>query len=752
MTSNYIKDALKRASKEIPALIKRGARGIKKNKKTILKALKYLSFLGLAMVIFMIGLFFYYTYDLPRPEKFTETPVIQSTKIYDRTGKVLLYDIYGEEKREIVSFDKISDNLKHAVIASEDARFYQHGGVDLEGILRSLLVDLKLQSASEGGSTITQQLIRFVYLTNQKTLERKVREIVLAVELEKRYSKDQIFDWYLNQIPFGQNAYGAEAAAQTYFNTQASNLTLAQSATLTALIQAPSYYSPYGSHKDQLLQKKNIVLKRMKDLGYINEQQMNDAKNEVLNFSDRVTPIKAPHFVMYVQQYLENKYGDDFLKEKGLKVYTTIDWDLQQAAEKAIQDADKSIKKYKANNAAAVIIDPKTGEILTLVGSKDYFAKSYPEGCDQKASGSCLFDPQYDVAVMGQRQPGSSFKPFVYATAFKEGYTPNTILWDVKTEFNTYCSPDGNQVAAANGSKCYNPQDYDGKYRGPIDIRHALDQSLNIPAVEALYLVGVKDSIQTAHDMGITSLNQPDRYGLSLVLGGGEVTLLDMTSAYGVFAAEGQRVPPVSIIKIEDSDGNILEQNNKQATQVLDTQVARQMSDVLSDNNARAAIFGVNNPLHFANYQVAAKTGTTQNANDAWTMGYTPFAALGVWVGNNNNAPTTGESTTLAAPIWHAIMQKILESHTKENFTPPDSIEVKNPILAGQFPPGEPPHSILYYIDKNDPENTTYPNPNKDPLFPYWESAVQNWVGAMTPPAPPPVDPNAPPVIIPPVL
>jgi 1A family penicillin-binding protein len=739
---NQIRDAFRKSLK-----------AVKKNRKLILKILKYVAFFVLGMVIFMIALFFYYTYDLPRPEAFTETPFIQSTKIYDRTGKVLLYDIYGEQKRQIVSFDKISDNLKHAIIASEDARFYHHGGVDLEGILRSILVDLKLQSASEGASTITQQLIRTVYLSNQKTLQRKVREIVLAIELEKRYSKDQILDWYLNEIPFGQNAYGAEAASQTYFNVPASSLSIAQAATLTAVIKAPSYYSPYGSHKDELLQRKNYIIKQMKDQGYITEQQMKDAQAEVLNFSDRITSIKAPHFVMYVQQYLEDKYGDDYLKEKGLKIYTTIDWDIQEAAEKAIEDSDANIKRYKANNAAAVVIDPKTGEILALVGSKDYFGKSYPEGCDQKPGARCLFDPQFDVATMGQRQPGSSFKPFVYATAFKEGYTPNTILWDVKTEFNSNCSPDGNQVKDPYGGRCYNPQDYDSKSRGPISVRNALDQSLNIPAVEMLYLVGVKDSLQTAHDMGITTLNQPDRYGLSLVLGGGEVTLLDMTSAYSVFATEGQLTPPVSILKIEDSDGNILEQNNKQPTKVLDTQVARQINDVLSDNNARAPIFGVNNPLHFNDYQVAAKTGTTEMANDAWTMGYTPFAAVGVWVGNNDNSPTTGESTTLAAPIWHKIMQKILDSHAKENFTPPDTVETPNPILLGQLPADQPPHSILYYINKNDPKNPNWPNPNTDPLFPNWEQAVQNWVGATQPAQPQnPTETNPGPPLTPPII
>jgi 1A family penicillin-binding protein len=710
----------------------------KKGKIVSLLILKYAVFLFLAFCIFILFLFFYYTYDLPQPESFTESPFIQSTKIYDRTGKVLLYDIYGEEKREIVPFDKISDNLKHAVLASEDARFYQHGGIDLVSIIRSVLVDFKLQSASQGASTITQQLIRSVYLTNQKTLGRKIREIVLSIELEKRYSKDQIFDWYLNKIPFGQNAYGAEAAAQTYFNKSASDLSLAQAATLTALIPAPSYYSPYGSHRNLLLQRKDYVLQRMKDVGFINQAQFEEAKKEPIVFSTDRTPIKAPDFVMYVQKYLEDKYGDDFLKQKGLKVYTSLDWDLQSYAEQVVKDADATNLKFHANNAAVVVIDPTTGEILSLIGSKDYFAKSYPAGCDEKANGSCLFDPKFDVATMGARQPGSSFKPFVYATAFKKGYTPNTILWDVKTEFNTYCSPDASQDKDQYGLGCYHPQDYDGKYRGQVNLRSALDESLNIPAVELLYLAGLKDSLQTAHDMGITTLNDPNRYGLSLVLGGGEVNLLDMTSAYGVFATEGLKVPPVSILKIEDSQGNIIEENNKQPTKVLDTQVARQISDVLSDNTARAPIFGVNNPLHFDTYQVAAKTGTTQHFNDGWTMGYTPFASVGVWVGNNDNSPTTNEGVGLAAPIWHKVMQKLLETHPVQNFTKPDPLQSTNPILLGQIPPQDPPHSILYYIDKSNPTGPPPQNPSADPLYSFWETAVQNYLSqnTSTPPQP----------------
>lgn len=720
---------------------------IKNNKlKLAFMVARYLLFLALLAAAALLFLFFYYTYNLPRPEKFTENPFIQSTKIYDRTGKVLLYDIYGEEKREIVPFDSISENIKHAVLASEDARFYRHGGIDLISIVRSVLVDLKLQSTKQGASTITQQLIRSVYLTRQKTLERKIREIVLSIELERRYSKDQIFDWYLNKVPFGENAYGVEAASQTYFNKPASDISIAEGALLAALLPAPSYYSPYGSHKEELLRRKDYVIASMEANGYINAAQAESAKVEVLDFADSTTPIKAPHFVMYVKKYLEDKYGEEALKEKGFKVYTSLDWELQEHAEKVIKEADKTNVSFNANNAALVVIDPKTGEILSLIGSKDYFADSYPKGCDKKASGSCLFDPNYDVATIGQRQPGSSFKPFVYATAFKKGYTPDTVLWDVKTEFNTSCNPDGNGLIGANGSRCYNPQNYDGLYRGKTSLRNALAQSLNIPAVELLYLAGLKESLKTAQDLGISTLNEPERYGLSLVLGGGEVTLLEMTSAYGAFATEGFITDPVSILKIEDISGDIIEENSKELTKVLSTQVARQINSVLSDNSARAPIFGTNNALYFDKYQVAAKTGTTQYYNDAWTMGYTPFASVGVWVGNNNNASTNKRTGIgLAAPIWRKVMEKILSGHPVENFTAPEPAKASNPALVGQTPPEDPPHSILHYIDKNNPTGPAPENPAKDPLYPFWEAAVQNYVA----PAPPPTETPAPPSILP---
>ncbi len=700
-----------------------------KNKKNILAVAKYLVFTFLVFFIFVIFLFFYYTWNLPRPEKFTESPFIQSTKIYDRTGKILLYDIYGEEKREIVFFDKISDNLKRSILASEDARFYEHGGVDLGGILRAILTDLRLQSANQGGSTITQQLIRSVYLTNQKSIARKVREVVLSIELERRYSKDQIFGWYLNAVPFGQNAYGVEAASQTYFSKPASDVSLTEAATLTALLPAPSYYSPYGAHKKELLQRKDYVLERMQQVGYITKNQMAAAKKEKINFSEDITPIKAPHFVMYIKKYLEDKYGENYLKEKGLRVYTTIDWDLQNYAEKVIEDAEKSNMARNANNTALVVINPNTGEILSLIGSKNYFEKPYPLGCDEKPSGSCLFDPKFDVATMGLRQPGSSFKPFVYATAFKKGFTPETILWDAKTEFNPNCSLDGNSEKDQYGLGCYNPRNYDGLYRGKVSLRQSLAGSLNLPSVKLFYLTGMNNTLETARDFGITTLNDPSRYGLSLVLGGGEINLLELTSAYGVFATEGKQIPPVSILKIEDSEGNLVEKNNKQPIKVLDTQIARQINNILSDDNARSFIFGSSSVLYFPNNQVAAKTGTTSNLKDGWTFGYTPFVVVGVWVGNSDNSPTKDAGVGLAAPMWKKVMEKIITitSIPVENFTPPEPAINKDPVLLGQLQPNDT-NTILYYINKDNPLGPPPQNPSADPQYNLWQAGINNWL------------------------
>lgn len=618
----------------------------------ILIAFLFVFFLGAATFVF-------YAKDLPQPEKFTERESVQSTKIYDRTGKVLLYEMYGEEKRQIVSLDQISDNIKHAVIATEDANFYSHHGIDLTGILRAFKLDWKNGNLSYGGSTISQQLIRSTFLSTEKSAERKVREIILTIEIERKYSKDQILEWYLNQIPLGINIYGVESASQTYFNKSAKDLDLAESACLAALIKAPSYYSPFGKHLDDLLGRKDYVLDRMVQEKYITKEQAETAKKEVLNFSQISQGIKAPHFVMYVEQYLIEKYGETSLKEGGFKVYTTLNWDMEQTAEKILENNAERIKNYNSHNASLVAIDPKTGEILSMVGSIDWFAKPYPDGCTPGKD--CLFEPKVNVATYGLgRQPGSAFKPFAYVTAFEKGYNPEYVVTDEATDFGIW------------GGEHYTPQDYDSLWRGPVTLRSALAQSLNIPAVKVLlYLAGLDDTVATAKKLGITTLDN-NFIGPSIVLGGGEVRLLDMVSAYGAFATEGYKIPPTAVLKIEDADGNIIEENNKTPRKVLDTEAVRMLNDVLSDNNARTPMFGANSSLYIPGYQVAAKTGTTNNFKDAWAIGYTPSLVVGVWAGNNNSVPMSEKSSiTISGPIWKSFMTAVLPQLPNKNFTPP---------------------------------------------------------------------------------
>lgn len=696
-----------------------------KQRKKVFFILRLLVFGFLFLVFSFLVLFIYYAKDLPRPEKFSERQLYQSTKIYDRNGEQLLYELYGEEKRTWVSLEVMPEHLKQAVIATEDANFYQHFGIDFKGIFRSILINLRLMGPVYGGSTIPQQLIRSTFFSLEKTAERKTREIILALELDRRYSKDQILEWYLNQVPFGQNAYGAEAASQTYFKKSVSEISLAEAATLAALIQAPYYFSPYGERKSELLARKDYILERMAKLSYLTQEEAEKIKKEELNFSQVLSPIKAPHFVFYVRKYLLSKYGEDFLQRNGLIVYTSLDWELQNEAEKAVEEGSKINENHKAFNASLVAVDPKTGQILAMVGSKDWSAPSYPDGC---ISGeNCLFDPKVNVATYKiGRQPGSAFKPFAYATAFKKGFTPDTLLWDVKTEFNLNCSEEANQEKDEYGLECYHPENYDEKFRGLVTFRQALAQSINVPSVKVLYLAGVEESTEAARSSGITTLNGD--YGLSLALGGGEVKLLDLVSAYGVFATEGFRIPPTAILKIEDSRGNVIEENKKTPKRVLGTEVSRIINDILSDNEARAPMFGSHSLLCFEDYQVAAKTGTTQDFRDAWTVGYTPFVATGVWVGNNNNSPMAKKpGVALAGPIFHNFMEKILLKYPKENFKKPEKILIEKSILKGEMNIEEP-HSILYYLDKNDPRGEFTEGHSVDPQYKSWEESLKAWL------------------------
>ncbi len=642
-------------------------------KKGIFLFFRICFFILLSLFVFIVSLFLYYAKDFPRPEKFSERQLFQSTKIYDRTGEVLLYEIYGEEKRTTISLDKIPEHLKQAIIVTEDANFYKHFGVDPRGIARAILSDLKIGKALYGGSTIPQQLIRSTFLTTEKTVERKTREIVLALELDRRYSKNQILEWYLNQIPFGQNTYGVEAASQTYFKKTVSDVSLSESAALAALIQKPSYLSPYGGNKNELLERKNYVLERMEINGFVSKEIKEKTQNEEINFSPSLKPIKAPHFVLYIKDYLEQKYSENFLKERGLRVYTSLDWNLQEIAEKAVEEGAKNNEKYGAYNSSLVAIDPKTGQVLAMVGSKDYFGDPYPKDCIPGKN--CFFEPYPNVSILG-RQPGSAFKPFVYATAFKKGFNDKYIVIDEYTNFGNW------------GGKDYIPQNYDGKFRGPVTLRQALSQSLNIPSVKVLLELadsetifrsgGEPDSIKIAKDLGISTLKPP--YGPSIVLGGWEVRLLEMTSAYGVFAQEGLKMPIVFITKITDSNGVKIEEDKSSPKRVLDIEITRLINSILSDNEARTPIFGPRSPMYFENFEVAAKTGTTEGYKDGWIIGYTPSIVAGVWTGNNNNSPMKREpGIVLAGPIWKKFMDKALLKFPKENFTKPAETESEAP-------------------------------------------------------------------------
>ncbi len=636
-----------------------------KKKKVIFLILEIAGFCFLFFVFSLFFLFVYYAKDLPRPEKFTERAFVQSTKIYDRTGEVVLYELYGEEKREIIPLSEMPEHLKQAVIATEDADFYSHFGIDLKGILRAIRINIRIGKAIYGGSTISQQLIRSTFLTLEKTIKRKIREIILTLELERRYSKDQILEWYLNQIPLGPNIYGVEAASKTYFNKPTKDLSVAEAATLAALIKTPSYLSPFGPNMDELLGRKDYVLDRMAKESYLTIEEAEAAKKEELKFAEIKQTIKAPHFVLYVEKYLFREYGKDFLEQGGYRVYTTLNWEFQQAAETAVEEGVEINKGKLAYNAALVAIDPKTGEILSMVGSANWFGESYPEEC---VSGEdCLFDPKVNIATYGiGRQPGSAFKPFVYATAFQAGYNDEYIVIDEETDFGIW----------GGEGKHYIPRNYDGKFRGPVTLRQALAQSLNVPSVKVLlYLAGLPESIETAKRLGITTLTRPTSYyGPSIVLGGGEIKLLDIVSAYGIFASEGLKVPPVSILKIEDSKGNIIEENRKTPKRVLGEEVARLINDILSDNETRTPMFGARSVLYFENYSVAAKTGTTDDFKDAWTIGYTPSIVVGVWAGNNDNSPSNKKpGVVLAGPIWKAFLLEVLPKLPKENFTKPES-------------------------------------------------------------------------------
>ena len=649
-------------------------------------------------ILFAAVIIYFFT-QVPSPEQLQSRSVSAATKIYDRNGE-LLYDIFEEQNRTPVKLENIPDVVKKATISIEDKDFYKHGGFDVMGIARSAFKLATSGHIEGGGSTLTQQLVKNALLTSDISFVRKIKELILAIQVERTYTKDQILEMYLNEIPYGGTAYGIESAANLYFGKHASELSLAEGSLLAGLPQRPSVYSPYGSRPELARVRQAEVLRRMVEDGYITEAQSEEAKNAPLTYRTTQTQIgfKAPHFVLYVKQKLIEQYGEAKVAKGGLRVTTTLDYKLQEQVEKIVKEELEKIKSDKVGNGAAVVIDPRNGQILAMAGSKDYFAKSTPEGCIEGKN--CVFESNVNAAV-SLRQPGSATKPITYAAAMQKGYTAATMLMDVRTEF-----PGGANLPS------YTPVNYDGQFRGPVQVRYALGNSLNIPAVKMLALVGVQPSMELAYNMGLTtwepSAENVSNVGLSLVLGGRETRLVDLTSAYGVFANGGRRIDPLSIMKIQESNGKtIYESRDSEGTRVLDEAIAYVISNILADNGARSAAFGSNSILNIPGKTVSVKTGTTDEKRDNWTVGYTPSITVGVWVGNNDNSvldPKIASGITGASPIWQKIMIAALQGKQDEKPPQPSNISYMDidGLMGGQPKDGSPTRKE-YFVKGTEP-------------------------------------------------
>jgi 1A family penicillin-binding protein len=591
--------------------------------------------------------------NLPNPRSLATQEIAQTTKIYDR-NHTLLYSIYANQNRTVVPLSQIPDNLKRATIAIEDKNFYSNPGVDFLAIARSAVGNAQ-NKPTQGGSTITQQLVRARLLTPERSFDRKIKEIVLSIWAQRIYSKNQILEMYLNQVPYGGTSWGVEAASQTYFGRDVKELDLAQSAFLAGLPQAPSVYTPYGQHPDSWKARQKDVLRRMKESGYITNKQMNEALAEKLTFQPEKHILHAPYFVMYVKDWLEREYGLPIVERGGLSVITSLDLKTQDMAQKTVtQEVDKA-GHLNFTNGGALVTNPKNGDILAMVGGKNYY--------DQNGG-------NYNTTT-ALRQPGSTIKVITYAAALMNGFTAATVIPDTPITFNSA------------GSTPYSPVNYDGRFHGNVTLRLALANSINIPAVKTLNQVGIPTMMNLAKRMGVSTWGDPSQYGLALTLGAGEVRMTDMAEVYGTIANQGQKVDLNPILKVTDYSGNVLEEKEVTSTQVLPREVSYILSNILADNKARQMEFGSNSPLVIPNHTVSVKTGTTDNKRDNWTIGYTPNKLVSVWVGNNNNAPMNpvlASGITGAAPIWHNIMSTLLsgENQKEEIYAMPPDIVIKS--------------------------------------------------------------------------
>lgn len=607
----------------------------------------------------------WFSKDLPSPGEIKRREGF-STQILAREGEVL-YDVSeSDERREPVSFEEIPEYLKQATVAVEDKNFYGHSGFDLLGMVRGFS-KVFFGRRVQGGSTLTQQLVKNVLLSSERTVIRKLKEFVLAVQIERKFTKDEILQMYLQEAPYGGTAIGAKVASRVYFSKELDELNLVESAFLAGMPQAPTRYSPYGVNSEAWKGRTAIVLERMKGEGYISKDEEQEAiiGLDELEFRPQGGSIQAPHFVMYVRSLLAEQFGEEVVNGGGLKVTTTLDLELQEAAQDIVAEEIEKVESLGIGNGAAIVLEPNMGEVLAMVGSKDFFAEDY--------------DGEVNV-VLSQRQPGSAIKPITYLTAFKKGYSPAYTLVDVETEF------------AVGGEKSYKPVNYDGEFRGPVQVRFALGSSLNIPAVKMLQLVGLKDMLQVAYELGLDTLEPSrenmSRFGLSVALGGGEVRLIDLASAYSAFANAGEKISPVAITKVEDARGKtIWEYKEERKKQVMSEEEAYLINHILSDNNARLLTFGANSYLNMGS-EIAVKTGTTNDKRDNWTIGWSDSVLVGVWVGNNDNSPMkeVASGVSGASPIWRNVIREALAKYPAEGFEKPDGIETMEVDAISGYP------------------------------------------------------------------
>lgn len=669
---------------------------ITKIKKIIITNKKWLIPWFISLLVFFTLLIYLFK-GLPSPTKLTEGSFPVSTHIFDRQGN-LLYEIYSEQNRTPIRLEELPDFVKQTTIAIEDKDFYKHGGLALRGIIRATY-NIVFKKNLQGGSTITQQLIKTTLLTPERTIKRKIREAVLAWATEIAYSKDEILEMYLNHVPYGGTSYGIEQAAKHYFTKKASELNLAEAALLAGLPQAPTRFSPFGANPKLAKARQKQVLDRMVEDKYISHQEAEEVFKQELKYAPQTTNIKAPHFVMYIKDLLVQEYGTKMVEQGGLRVTTSLDLEIQEFAQATIASEVAKLKNMRVSNGAALVTKPNTGEVLAMLGSRDYF--------DQEIDGNVNISTSL-------RQPGSSIKPINYAVGLLKGYTPATLLLDVPTCF----------VVA--GQPLYCPRNYDGKFHSTVEMRFGLGSSYNIPAVKMLALNGIEAMIATASAMGITTWKDPSHYGLSLTLGGGEVKMTEMAVAFGVFANQGVKIDLHPILKVVDYKGKVYQETDfenqpPQGSQVLPTEVSYLISHILLDNNARMAAFGPSSELVIPGHAVSVKTGTTdhpQGPRDNWTIGYTPSYLIASWVGNNDNSPMNPwlvSGVTGAAPIWHKITEFVLKDIPDEWPKKPENI-IGSHVCTWQFvekqeaeeqPPTECQGRFEYFI-KGTEKNMTH--------------------------------------------